>query len=132
MDYIEILQKNELKVTPQRLEIVEILFQNGHINIDELFIKLKIKFPTLSLATIYKNLNTMQDKGLVCEVKIPHQKSVYELTKDEHSHAVCLKCNDVMDIVLDTTRLVSKAKEISHYELNNSSIVFSGLCPKCA
>ena len=132
MNYIEQLQNKNLKVTPQRLEIVEILTIEGHINIDDLYNKLKIKFPTLSLATVYKNLNTMQDKGFVSEVKIPHQKSVYEITKEEHSHAVCSECKDVIDIKIDTSNILNQAKELSHFRLNNSSIVFSGLCPKCA
>ena len=38
MDYIAILQTHNLKVTPQRLEIVDILNNNGHINIDDLYI----------------------------------------------------------------------------------------------
>ncbi|HIP11341.1 MAG TPA: transcriptional repressor [Arcobacter sp.] len=131
MDYIAILQNHNLKVTPQRLEIVDILHKNGHINIDDLYKALQSKFPSLSLATIYKNINKMCDKSFLIELKIPDQKNVYELTKKEHSHVVCSKCNAIMDINLDTLSILNQAKELSHYNLDKSSIIFNGLCPKC-
>jgi Fur family peroxide stress response transcriptional regulator len=108
-----------------------ILYKNGHINIDDLYKLLQNKFPTLSLATIYKNIKVMSDKLFLSEVKIPYQKNVYELTKKEHSHVVCSKCNSIMDIDLDTSNILSQAESISNYRLNKSSIVLNGICPKC-
>jgi Fur family peroxide stress response transcriptional regulator len=131
MDYIEILQNHNLKVTPQRLEIVDILNMNGHLNIDDLYKLLQNKFPTLSLATIYKNIKAMSNKLFLGEVKIPNQKNVYELTKKEHSHVVCSKCNTIMDIDLYISNILSQAESISNYSLNKSSIVLNGICPKC-
>lgn len=131
MDYIALLQNHNLKVTPQRLEIVDILNTNGHISIDDLYKLLQNKFPTLSLATIYKNIKAMSDKLFLSEVKIPNQKNVYELTKKEHSHVVCSKCNAIMDINLDTSNILNQAQSISNYSLDNSSIILNGLCPKC-
>lgn len=131
MDYIAVLKNHNLKVTPQRLEIVDILYKNGHINIDDLYKALQDKFPSLSLATIYKNINTMCSKLFLSEVKIPHQKNVYELTKDEHSHIVCSKCDSIIDIDLDISTILNQAKRESHYSLKTSSIVLNGICPKC-
>jgi len=131
MNYIKTLQKHNLKVTPQRLEIVDILYKRGHLNIDDLYELLKKKFPSLSLATIYKNINTMCDKVFLSEVKIPHQKNVYELKKREHSHVVCSKCNAIVDVELDISSIFNRAKEVSNYKLTNTFIVFNGLCPKC-
>ena len=131
MDYITILQNYNLKVTPQRLEIVDILHKNGHISIDDLYKALQNKFPSLSLATIYKNINIMCDKLFLSEVKIPQKKNVYELSKKEHSHVVCSKCNTIMDINLDTLNILNQAKELSHYNLDESSIILNGTCPKC-
>jgi len=131
MDYIELLKQNNLKATPQRLTIVESLYMKGHLNIDELYKILQTKFPSISLATIYKNINAMMDISFLSEVKIPKQKSVYELTKDEHSHVVCSKCNDILDIKLDTSAIVTQASKLSHYSLEKSSIVFNGICSNC-
>ena len=56
------------------------------MNIDDLYKKLLSKFPSVSLATIYKNINAMVEKVFLSEVKIPNTKSVYELVKTEHAH----------------------------------------------
>ena len=132
MNYIASLQEHNLKVTPQRLEIVDILYKNGHLNIDQLYKSLHSKFPSLSLATVYKNINTMCDKFFMSEVKIPNMKSVYELAKKEHSHVVCTQCNEIMDIDLNTAAIYEEAKSKSNFNLDESSIIFNGICPKCA
>jgi len=131
MNYIAALKEHNLKVTPQRLEIVDILYKDGHINTDDLYKKLKSKFPSLSLATVYKNINTMCNNFFMSEVKLPNMKSVYEITKAEHSHVVCTKCNSIIDIDLDTSSIFEQAKLKSSYDLSDSAIVFNGTCPDC-
>jgi Fur family peroxide stress response transcriptional regulator len=131
MNYVTLLKDKNLKATPQRLTIVEELYINGHMNIDQLYKTLLKKFPSISLATIYKNVNAMIDICFLSEVKIPNNKSVYELTKAEHSHVVCSVCGSVSDITLDLTNLCNQAKQKSDYTLSTSDIVFSGVCPSC-
>lgn len=131
MNYIEQLQAHQLKATPQRLLIIENLDKMGHMNIDDLYASLKQRFPSLSLATIYKNINIMIDKLFLSEVKIPHQKSVYELSKKEHAHAVCKACGAIMDIEIETQSLMQEVAKRSHYELDEEALIFSGICPKC-
>ena len=131
MDFVASLKANNLKVTPQRLTIIEELYKNGHMNIDELYVNLKKKFPSISLATIYKNINSMIGILYVSEVEIPNKKSVYELTKEEHSHLVCNKCNSILDIDLNLSTIKDEASKKSGFNLSKSSVVFTGLCPKC-
>jgi len=131
MDYIKLLKENNLKATPQRLTIVEELALNGHLNIDQIYKALQDKFPSISLATIYKNIHTMLDISFLNEVKIPNKKSVYELHKEEHSHIVCSKCNMIVDINLDISPLLKEASKISDFKLFESSVIFNGLCHNC-
>ncbi|WP_258239243.1 MULTISPECIES: Fur family transcriptional regulator [Arcobacteraceae] len=126
-----LLKEYNLKVTPQRVAIVEELYSNGHMNIDELYKKLLEKFPSISLATIYKNVNAMVEKVFLNEVKIPEAKSVYELAKEEHSHLVCSSCGKIEDITIDTSILQSSIKEESAFQIQNVDVVFSGLCKSC-
>lgn len=132
MNYAHLLKEYNLKVTPQRLAIVEELYYQGHMNIDDLYKNLLKKFPSISLATIYKNINSMLEKIFLNEVQIPNQKSVYELKKDEHSHVICKSCNSIIDVSLDTTPLAAQASELTNYKLDQSSVVFSGLCSSCS
>jgi len=130
-NYANLLKEYDLKVTPQRVAIVEELYNNGHMNIDDLYKKLLSKFPSVSLATIYKNINAMVEKVFLSEVKIPNSKSVYELIKTEHAHLVCSSCGHIEDIMLDATSVLEEASKLSSFKIDTTSIVLSGLCPHC-
>ncbi|PHO11197.1 transcriptional repressor [Malaciobacter canalis] len=132
INYTTLLKEYDLKVTPQRVAIVEELYSNGHMNIDDLYKKLLEKFPSISLATIYKNINAMIEKVFLNEVKIPNAKSVYELVKDEHSHLVCSSCGKIEDVDLDISNLVQEATSSKNYTINQASIIFAGVCPDCS
>ncbi len=125
-----LLKEYNLKVTPQRIAIVEELYHNGHMNIDDLYKKLLSKFPSISLATIYKNVNAMIEKVFLNEVKIPNAKAVYELVKEDHSHLVCSSCGIIEDIHVDTSVLETSVQ--TDFKIENTSVVFSGICHKCS
>jgi len=131
VDCSQVLKEYSLKVTPQRIAIVEEICLKGHINIDDLFKSLKLKFPSISLATIYKNIHAMLDKLFLSEVQIPNAKSVYELTRELHSHLICKKCNKIEDIQLDTACLVSEVTAKSSFKPEELSVVFTGFCKEC-
>ena len=130
-NYTTILKQYDLKVTPQRIAIVEELYKNGHMNIDELYRNLLSKFPSISLATIYKNINSMVEKLFLSEVKIPESKSVYELTKTEHAHMVCSSCGSICDIMLDVSSIVQEASTLTDFRIDSTNIVLNGTCGKC-
>ena len=129
--YENLLRNSNIKVTPQRLAIVEELNGHVHMSIEELYKAIKKKFPSISLATVYKNINAMMDQGFIQEVKVPGQKSKYELTKAPHSHIVCENCGKVEDIALDLEKVTRNAANITRYEIRDKALILSGLCPAC-
>jgi len=126
-----LLKEYDLKVTPQRVAIVEELYKHGHMNVDDLYKNLLKKFPSISLATIYKNINAMVEKIFLNEVKLPDTKSVYELIKEEHSHLVCSSCGKVEDIMIDTSVLQKSISSETNFKVENTDVVFSGICKDC-
>ena len=130
-NYTNLLKDYDLKVTPQRIAIVEELYINGHMNIDDLYKNLLEKFPSISLATIYKNINAMIEKVFLSEVKIPNTKSVYELVKSEHAHLVCSSCGEIEDITLNTSSVLNEAEALSQFKIDSTNVVLSGVCPSC-
>ena len=131
MNFKDLLAQNELKATPQRLLITEKIYEKGHISIEDLFSTLKNIFPTISLATIYKNINTMVEKSIIEEVKLPNQKNMYELKKQSHSHTICKQCNKVCDIFVSMDTLQQQIDSLSDFDIADSSIVFVGVCKEC-
>ena len=130
-NYTEILRAHNLKATPQRLEIAGALDLHGHINIENLYVIMLKKFNSISLATIYKNIHLMLESSFIQEVKIPQAKSVYELTKASHSHAVCSKCSCIEDLTVDLLTIKNDASHKTNFKIDNASLVFSGLCKNC-
>lgn len=130
-NYANALREHHLKATPQRLEIANTLEQYGHINIDSLYDIMLKKFNSISLATIYKNINLMIENSFIQEVKIPHEKSVYELSKEAHSHLVCHNCGSIEDVAIDLNTVTHAVSNNSDFKIDKVDVVFSGLCKKC-
>ncbi|MFA5214658.1 Fur family transcriptional regulator [Sulfuricurvum sp.] len=131
MNYQNLLQKYQLKATPQRMAIIALMQRAGHISIDELFYLIREIFASISLATLYKNIHTMMEVSLIREVKVPGMKSKYEIEKQPHAHALCKRCGELIDIPFDSIQLLKNTIQESNYIADEVSIVISGICPKC-
>ena len=99
-----------LKATPQRLCILKVLAHHEHPSIEKLYEDIKKDYPSISLATVYKNINTLLDEGVVVEVNAPNQKSRFDIYEKPHIHVVCEKCGSIEDLGMDDDTLI-KAKE---------------------
>ncbi|MCI5968116.1 Fur family transcriptional regulator [Helicobacter sp.] len=128
----KLLKENNLKITPQRLAILKQIQKFGHVGIDEIYENIKESNPSMSLATVYKNLTFMQEARIIDEVKLPNQKQRYELVKNPHIHLVCEKCGSITDMEMEHLEAFKKecAKK-SHYTIRESSIAMFGICPHC-
>jgi Fur family peroxide stress response transcriptional regulator len=130
-NYTQILRDHNLKATPQRLAITDMLCVYGHISIESLYDVMIKKFSSISLATIYKNINLMLENSFIQEVKLPNQKSVYELTKHSHSHIMCDKCGKINDITIDLNAVVKSVATLENFEISKADLVLSGVCKNC-
>jgi len=128
-DYITLLKQNDLKATIQRTSILKSIDQAGHINIDDIYEDVKEQYPTLSLATIYKNIILMQQNNVIIEVPMNGQKSKYELKKEDHIHLICQECGSITDSKLH--RKTEKMLIVTDFQLKSSQINLYGLCKTC-
>ncbi|MFA6138770.1 MAG: Fur family transcriptional regulator [Sulfurimonas sp.] len=131
INYTNTLREHKLKATPQRIAIVDALFLNGHISTESLYSIMLAKFSSISLATIYKNINLMLENSLIYEVKLPHAKSVYELTKTSHSHLLCKNCGAIEDVSVDLETLVDEISKKTEFQIDKTDFVLSGNCKNC-
>jgi len=131
MDYTEQLKAHGLKITPQRIAILEEIEAAGHIDVDHLYEILCMSFPSISLATVYKNVNQLYELKVLEVIKVPNHKLQYEICKEPHIHLACDACGSVIDMDQCIDELMDSAQEESGYLLNHSSVVLNGLCPSC-
>jgi Fur family peroxide stress response transcriptional regulator len=129
IEYSKLLKEKELKSTPQRLAMLKILEDRGHVDIDSIYKEIKNDFESISLATVYKNINKMLDVGLIEEIKVPKRKSKFEIKKQRHSHFVCERCAEIYDIEAPQKLEVKLPKGFKPKE---SSVLIVGVCISCA
>ena len=131
--YENILKESGLKATYQRMSILAVLDKMGHGSIDEIYEEVKKSYPTISLATVYKNILTMVDNSVVTEVPIAGSKSKYELKKADHIHLICSKCGDVKDLEMDSN-ISNDMKNVvnnSDFKPETTQLNIYGLCKEC-
>ncbi|NCD12259.1 MAG: transcriptional repressor [Epsilonproteobacteria bacterium] len=127
----DILKASNLKSTHQRLAILECIDTHGHIDIETLFELILQKYPTMSKATLYRNINDLLAFYILEEVKLPQQKQKYEIKKVPHIHLLCSQCDTVEDIFVETNALFETISSQSGFQIQKSFIVMNGVCKRC-
>ena len=79
--FTDVLKASNLKSTHQRLSILHAIDIFGHVDIDTLYEAIVRKCPTMSKATLYRNINDLISFHILEEVKLPNQKQQYEIKK---------------------------------------------------
>ena len=132
-DYAVLLKKSGLKATFQRMNILGSIEEYGHMTIDDIYEKVIRTYPSLSLATVYKNIILMVEKGVLAEVPITGKKSKYELVKDDHIHLVCTECGEVVDKPHNENAdaLFSSMSKNENFSLSKQQINLYGVCSHC-
>ncbi|HHD78932.1 MAG TPA: transcriptional repressor [Epsilonproteobacteria bacterium] len=132
-DYAILLKENGLKATFQRMHILESIEKSGHMSIDAIYDEVAKTHPSLSLATVYKNIILMVENGVLVEVPIEGQKAKYELSKDDHIHLVCTECGEVEDRPHNSSAdaLFSSMREEENFTLRKQQINLYGVCAHC-
>ncbi len=126
-NFYKYLENSPLKTTPQRLAILKEIDKKGHANIDEIYTSVKKSFPSISLATIYKNIISLKDANILSEVCSP-SKNKFEIIKEPHAHFICKKCNFIEDIPIEDT--INEAIE-KKYPDSRKEIYIYGICNRC-
>lgn len=129
----KLLREKGLKVTPQRLAIYSMLTStNEHPTAEMLYKKLVIENPSISLATVYKTLDSFKLSGIVKELSLGENSARYDAITKKHSHVVCNCCGRVKDIVHEKlNNLSEKISDDIDYTILSEELVFYGICPEC-
>ena len=124
-----------LRMTPQRAVLLRVLSQTRtHPTADELYRKVRRLLPSVSHATVYRNLQELVQARLIATLERAGAAVQYDANPDDHHHFVCTKCGSVSDIYLrdigyaiDRTRSATAPSRIERAELQ-----LHGVCAACA
>lgn len=132
-DYAVLLKETGLKATFQRISILEVIDKYGHMSVEDIYDEVIKVHPSISLATIYKNIILMMEKAVLVEVPIAGKKPKYELIKSDHIHLVCTECGEVEDkpCIEATDRVFHALTDSEHFKLNKRQVNLYGVCASC-
>ena len=75
---------------------------------EEVYVRVKRKIPSISLATVYKNIHLFIESGVFREVSLHHGSLRVETNSEPHYHLVCRRCKSIRDIGAKELGLVEK------------------------
>jgi len=133
---IERLKKCGYRITPQRQEIFDCFKSGGsHYSAEEVHRKVRGSFPNISLDTVYRNLNTLKELGILEVLNFDDGRSRYELARENrhHHHLICLKCGGSQELDFCPLRFIdSTLLREKDFQVERHSFEIYGYCSNCA
>lgn len=128
------LRQKGYKITPQRQEILDTLLDSDHKSAEEIHQKIQVKYPNVSLDTVYRNLNTLKELGIITPVNFADGKQRFEFAEGakHHHHLVCLKCGAYEELdfcpleFLDCRKIKDK-----DFQIEKHNFEIFGYCAAC-
>ena len=103
-----------------------------HPTADAVYEQVRIEYPSISRATVYRVLHHMAEQGRVLRIPVPDGADHYDHQTHRHDHVRCDGCGRVDDVEMpDPGRLEQQVTDAGGYVLRGYSLLFSGLCPDC-
>jgi Fur family peroxide stress response transcriptional regulator len=132
-DFIGVLHEKGFRATAQRIEILKILSQSQtHPTAEEIYCKVRKKFPTISPATVYKTIQVLKEAGKVLELAFYDEKTRFDPNMQPHINLICLKCKRIKDVIdPKVEEFVKQFFDKSGFKREGQRIDFYGICTDC-
>jgi Fur family ferric uptake transcriptional regulator len=125
--------KQQFRMTRQRKVILEELRKvTSHPTADQVYEMVRKRLPRISLATVYRNLETLSAAGEVLKLEVSGTQRRYDGDTSEHHHARCAMCGSVIDIpakAFPMPKIPSEA--IEGFDISGYRLELTGLCQNC-
>jgi len=131
---IKQLREKGLKITPQRLAIIEVLVEQGdlHPGARLVYEEAKKKKRSLSLSTAYATLNELSRHGIIKTLQFDRMENRYDGNLKEHINLICKGCKKIMDykppFIIDTHEILKKCR----FWVTDSRLEYYGYCQECS
>lgn len=137
----QLLKDNGLKITKQRLLVLEALSAcpDKHLTAEEIYELVKVEYPEIGLATVYRTIQVLLVLQLIDRINFDDGFARYEIGKmcvDEqkhhHHHLICRSCGNVMSFEDDLLEeLEQKISETMQFLVLDHEVKLYGYCIEC-
>ena len=140
-EFKKLLKEKGLKVTNQRLLVLEVLadHRDTHMTAEDIYDLVKEDYPEIGLATIYRTLQLLLNMQLVDRINLDDGCIRYEIGglfdgefRHHHHHLICKTCGKVLpfrhDLLDDLERQI---EEETGFHVLDHELKFYGQCKEC-
>lgn len=133
LSFRQLCAERGLAVTHQRQVLYEVMQQMpGHPSPDEVCLHLRKRIPSISLATVYKNIRLFLESGILQEVSPHHGSLRVEMNGHPHHHLVCTQCRNITDIDAASLGDLPRRKTLpGGFLVQRYAIDVLGVCREC-
>ena len=100
-----------------------------HRTAEEILLFAKERMPGISRATVYNNLKTLEQEGVIRKISIDGGADVYDSSFDLHSHLICRICKRIDDV--ETPKLRKELEELSGVDIESYELKLRYVCKNC-
>ncbi|MHA7280422.1 Fur family transcriptional regulator [Arthrobacter sp. MDT2-2] len=129
----ESIRASGLKVTAQRLAVLESLQQNPHSSVEQVTAKVRAALSGSSSQAVYGILAAFTGAGLVRRFDPPGSPALFECrVGDNHHHLVCIRCGAISDVdcVIGEAPCLAPS-DTTGFAVLTADVTFNGVCRKC-
>jgi Fur family peroxide stress response transcriptional regulator len=128
---LELLAKHGLKITPQRIAILDVILSlKDHPSAETICNYLRLNYPNISISTIYKTLETLSSKGIIKKVYSETDTMRYDAVIENHHHLYCIDTERIEDYYDDNlNKLLNnylKKKRIPNFTIEDFKLQIIG------
>jgi Fur family peroxide stress response transcriptional regulator len=124
-----------IKNSKQRAAIKTYLMSTKeHPTADMVYFYVRNEFPSISLGTVYRNLNLLAELGEAVKITTEEGGDRFDGNVEPHYHVVCTSCGKVEDIELSTEHveeLYSIIEKTYEGKILSHNLMFRGQCKDC-
>lgn len=127
-------RQSGLSHTHQREVIYRTVMESAnHPSPEAIYERVRRDIPAISLGTVYKNIRTFVETGLLKEVSLHHGTLRVDANLEDHHHLVCTRCRAIVDLEEEDIEPVRFKRALPEgYRVLRTSVELHGLCPECA
>jgi Fur family peroxide stress response transcriptional regulator len=132
-DLIGQLREKRLKLTPQRLAIIDALVENQHRHpgANLIYEEAKKRAKKVSLSTVYATLGDFSKNGLIKQLEFDRMENRYDGNLSDHINLICKRCGTIIDYYIPATLEPSDITRKSGFVVTDTRMEFHGYCRDC-
>lgn len=133
-EVLALLRARGGRATASRRVLLEVLFESDdHRSAEDLEAAVQSRAPDVHLSTIYRNLDELEELGVIAHTHLGHGPATYQLAVSAHAHLLCERCGRRYEAPAELfAGLARSARQRYGFTIDPRHFAILGRCAECA